>query len=152
MPCIRHVDSRRFGLTCLVLLPALLATAADPVPEPIRPADLDWSSPPGLPELSSGWVIGSEAAAGTYVLRVRLDRGAKIPPHTHPDARHTVVLSGTLHVGFGATFDPTRLVAMPPGTVYVAPAGIPHYIWAKDGDVEYQEAGVGPTATEFLNR
>jgi hypothetical protein len=30
--------------------------------------------------------------------------------------------------------------------VYVAPQGVPHYVYAKDGDVVYQEAGVGPTA------
>jgi quercetin dioxygenase-like cupin family protein len=152
MGCTRYAYSRRVSLTCLMLLPAFLATAADPVPEPIRPADLEWSSPPGLPGLASAWIIGSQAAAGTYVLRVRLGRGARIPPHTHPDERHTVVLSGTLYVGFGEVFDPARLVAMPRGTVYVAPANVPHFLWARDGEVEYQEAGVGPTGTVWAGQ
>jgi hypothetical protein len=26
-----------------------------------------------------------------------------------------------------------------------------HYVWAKDGDVVYQEAGVGVTATIFID-
>jgi hypothetical protein len=31
-----------------------------------------------------------------------------------------------LHVGFGATFDEARLIAIPSGAVYVAPAKVPH--------------------------
>jgi len=39
------------------------------------------------------------------------------------------------------------VIAVPTGAVYVAPANVSHYIWAKDGNVEYQETGVGPTGT-----
>jgi quercetin dioxygenase-like cupin family protein len=81
------------------------------------------------------------------VFRVRLAQGGKIPVHTHPDTRNSTVLSGTLYVGFGDTADETRVVAVPTGAVYVAPANVPHYLWARDGDVVYQEGGVGPTAT-----
>lgn len=76
-----------------------------------------------------------------------LQQGGKIPVHTHPDTRYSTVLSGTLYVGFGETFDESTLVVVPTGAVYVAPAGVKHYLYAKDGDVEYQEGGVGPTAT-----
>ena len=149
---LRLRSSRRCALTGLLLMTALPAAVAEPVPEPILPGALEWASPPSIPGLASAWVIGSEGGAGTYVLRVRLARGARIPPHTHPDERYTVVLSGTLYVGFGAVFDPARLVAMPAGTVYVAPAAVPHYLWARDGDVEYQEAGVGPTGTRWAGQ
>ena len=94
-----------------------------------------------------GLVIGAEKDSGSYLLRVRLARGAWIPPHTHPDERSSTVLSGTLYVGFGEVADEARLVAIPAGGVYVAPANMPHYLWAKDGDVIYQESGIGPTAT-----
>jgi hypothetical protein len=60
------------------------------------------------------------------------------------------VLSGTLYVGFGETFDETKVVAIPSGAVYVAPAEVPHYIWAKEGEVWYQETGRGPTETVFI--
>ena len=43
-----------------------------------------------------------------------------------------------------------KVVAIPTGAVYVAPADVPHYIWAKDGNAEYQEAGEGLTATVML--
>jgi len=61
------------------------------------------------------------------------------------------VLSGTLYVGFGETFDETKVVAIPSGAVYVAPAEVPHYIWAKEGEVWYQEMGMGPIGTVFIH-
>jgi quercetin dioxygenase-like cupin family protein len=81
---------------------------------------------------------------------VRLTAGARIPPHTHPDSRHTTVLTGTLYVGFGEASDDARLVAVPQGGIYLAPANLPHYLWARDGDVVYQESGVGPTGNQFI--
>jgi hypothetical protein len=50
------------------------------------------------------------------------------------------------YVGFGDSVDKLKMVPIPAGGVYVAPAGVAHYIWAEDGDATYQESGVGPTA------
>lgn len=131
----------------LGVLPVGTVYADDAAPAPILPAALHWFSPPGNAAVRAAWVLGAEDRPGAYLLRVRLAADARLPPHAHPDARHTTVLSGTLYVGFGAAFDSARVVAVPVGAVYVAPAGVAHYLWARDGAVEYQEAGVGPTAT-----
>lgn len=119
-------------------------------PEPILPESLRWGGPPNLPELQGAWVLGADQVPGNYILRVKLAAGGKIPPHTHPDERHTTVLSGTIYVGFGERFDATQVVSVPAGAVYVAPANLPHYIWAKEGSAMYQEAGTGPTRTSFI--
>jgi len=128
---------------------ATLAVAASVVPEPILPGSLRWDSPPGNSLVKGAWVIGSERGEGMYAFRVTLGAGGRIPPHTHPDARYTTVLSGTLYVGFGTTADDSQMIAIPPLGVYVAPAGQPHYLWARDGDVVYQEGGIGPTGTDW---
>jgi len=137
--------------TVLVLLAlfgvAVLASADTPVPGPRLPESFVWFSPPGNPGLKATWIVGAEQASGLYALRVRLVAGARIAPHTHPDARYSTVLSGTLYVGFGGTVDESTMVAVPAGGVYVAPANQPHYLWARDGEVVYQETGVGPTGT-----
>jgi quercetin dioxygenase-like cupin family protein len=125
-----------------------MAPVAAPVP--VFPDALPWRSPPGRTGVEAAWVVGAETAPGPYVLRVKLASGAKIPPHTHPDARTTTVLAGTLYVGFGESFDAARAIAIPEGAVYVAPAGVPHFVWARDGAVVYQETGSGPTATSFV--
>jgi len=119
--------------------------------QPILPDALQWRSPPGLPALQAAWVLGAEGKPGPYILRVKLSAHGRIPPHTHPDVRHSTVLRGTLYVGFGEHFDPERVVAVPTGAVYVAPANVAHYLWARDGAVEYQESGVAPTATYMLH-
>ncbi|MSQ98986.1 MAG: hypothetical protein EXR85_06810 [Xanthomonadales bacterium] len=116
-------------------------------PWPILPVSLHWVGVPNAPALQATWVLGSEQAMGAYVLRVRIAANGRIPPHAHPDTRNSTVLSGTLYVGFGESFDESKVLAVPTGAVYVAPADVMHYIWAKDGNVEYQETGVGPTGT-----
>lgn len=124
--------------------------AAQVPPQPLLPEQARWFSPPAVPALRAAWLVGAEQAAGPYLLRVRLAAGGRFPPHTHPDTRYTTVLSGTLYVGFGERADETAVVAVPAGAIYEAPAGVPHWVWAKDGDVEYQESGIAPTATRVL--
>jgi quercetin dioxygenase-like cupin family protein len=117
---------------------------------PILPDKLQWTTPPNIPAVRTAWLLGSEQQVGTYAMRVVLANNGRIPPHTHPDTRYSTVLSGTLYVGLGTKFDAAVMVAVPAGAVYVAPAGVAHFLWAKDGEVVYQEAGMGPTGTKVL--
>lgn len=127
------------------------AVADDGLPTPILPDALHWIDAPGGLPLQAVWILGAESKPEPYLIRVQLKAGGHIPPHTHPDARNSTVLSGTLYVGFGASFDESTLVAIPTGAVYVAPAQVPHFLMAKE-EVLYQEAGMGPTKTMFLKR
>ena len=120
--------------------------------EPILPSSLRWESPPDTPGLQRSWVIGTEHKSGQYILRVKLLSGTRILPHLHPDERNTTVLMGTIYVGFGERFDESKVIAIPAGAVYITPANVPHYIWAKEGDIIFQEAGFGPTKTTFIGR
>ncbi len=143
--------TRLLGMAFLLgSIVSLAAAAQIERPAPILPDTLHWVSPPNLPGVQGAWILGADQKPGPYILRVKLAAGAKIPPHTHPDVRNSTVLSGTVYVGFGDTFDESKVVAVPAGAVYVAPANISHYLWAKDGAAVYQEAGVGPTRTEIL--
>jgi quercetin dioxygenase-like cupin family protein len=144
------MSTKRFAIS-LVLLPAMLAWAQAPAVKPILPETLQWSGPPTIPGLKGAWILGGEKESGMYAQRVTLSAGARIPPHTHPDTRYSTILSGTLHVAFGARPTDADFVAVPAGAVYVAPAGQPHTLWARDGEVTYQEAGNGPTGTQILN-
>jgi quercetin dioxygenase-like cupin family protein len=135
-----------------VSLFARAAMAQTDAPTPVLPDSIRWVSPPNIPGLQAAWILGAEQKPGPYIVRVKLGSGVRIPPHTHPDDRNTTVLAGAIYVGFGELFDETKVVAVPTGAVYVAPADVPHYVWAKDGDAMYQEAGVGPTSTSFIKR
>lgn len=124
-----------------------LAVAQSGEPLPVLPQNLLWISPPNNPLVKVAWVLGADKKPGVYLLRVKMSPDGKIPPHTHPDERNSTVLSGTIYVGFGEVFDASKVVPIPTGGVYVAPANVPHYVWAKDGEAMYQESGFGPTAT-----
>lgn len=135
-------------VTCLLAGLAAGAIAQDK-PAPILPDSLKWSGG-GDGAAQSVMVVGAADKAGLYQQRVRMPAGARIMPHTHPDERISVVLEGTIYVGFGEKFDEAAVVAVPQGAVYVAPAGVPHFVWAKDGPAMYQEGGMGPTGAKFI--
>ena len=144
-------------LNLLLVLSLTLAGGAtadeeNPRPQPIVGDGIEWISPPPIKGLQFAWIQGRENEAGLYVLRVKLAAGARIPPHSHPDRRLSTVLSGTLFVGFGKEFDQNKLVAIESGNAYTAPANMPHFLWAKEGDVVYQETGLGPTATRIIKK
>jgi quercetin dioxygenase-like cupin family protein len=75
-----------------------------------------------------------------------------ITPHTHPDNRYTTVLSGELYAGLGETMDAAKATRYPAGSFFIMPAGQVHYSLARDGEVTYQESGMGPTGTSFLKK
>ena len=128
-----------------------LAIAQNESPTAFVPENFSWRSLPDNPALQSAWVLSDGQEARAYILRVKLAAGGRIRPHTHPDERNSTVLQGVLFIGFGETFEESKVVAIPTGAVCVIPANVPHYVWAKDGDVVYQEAGLGITGTKFLD-
>ncbi len=126
-------------------------TQATP-PAPVMPDAIKWASPATLPGVQNAWVLGAGDKPGPYLLRGKLAQGARIPPHTHPEERNGTVLSGTVYVGFSPTFDESKAVAIPAGGVWVAPANVPHFLWAKDGEAVFQCGGIGPSATSFIKQ
>jgi quercetin dioxygenase-like cupin family protein len=141
-----------FTLLLAAATQAALAQTAPTAPQPVLPDAVQWQGNPAAPGLQAAWFIGVPGKPGLYAQRVRLASGGRIPPHTHPDERISIVLSGTIYVGFGESFDESKVVTIPTGAVYIAPAGVPHYVWAKDGDAVYQETGPGPTDTKINQR
>ena len=134
----------------VIILGSTSAIAQDRPPAPLLPDHIQFVSPPGLPGVQVAQILGDLSRSVPYLVRVKLGPGTRIPPHTHPDERSSTVLKGTLYVGFGETFAESQIVAVPTGGIYVALVGVPHYLWAKDGEVIYQEAGTGPTGVTFI--
>ena len=140
----------------LAAVPAALAAAAFAQGGLVQflPDQIKWTAtPPGITERAQAAVLaGPLDKANPYTQRVHLAAGGVITPHTHPDARHTTVLSGELYVGLGETIDPAKTTRYPAGSFVVMPGGQVHYSLAKNGEVTYQESGMGPTGTSFLKK
>jgi len=113
------------------------------------PEDINFPEmPPGASRTVT--LFGDPRTEGLYVTRTLIPHGAKTMPHTHPDSRTVTVLSGVCYYGRGEEFDESLVIPMPPGSFFTEPAGIPHYIWAKDGDVIVQTTGIGPSGTQII--
>jgi quercetin dioxygenase-like cupin family protein len=64
---------------------------------------------------------------GSYTLHVRYPAGHTVGPHRHKSAEHVTVLSGTLLIGWGDVWDPTKLKEVPVGKFIEVPAGVVHF-------------------------
>lgn len=138
------------GLALLLTL-SLFSVAQAPSLEAIIPTDLTWVDNEAVAGVqNAGPSIGDLAKPGLYASLGKLVRGTVFPAHTHPDGRLTTVVSGVMYYGVGETPEGTDFQAYPAGSVIYTPAGTPHIMWAKDGDIVVQEAGFGPSGAEFV--
>ena len=130
----------------LALLVGLVAAEAQPGPIRVEPVALRWA-PLSNGGGESAQLAGPQDQKGVfYTSRIHLRPGGLVAPHTHPDARYTTVLSGTLYVCTSDAVSAETARAFPAGSFFIMPAGVVHCSWAKDGEVVYQESGIGPTA------
>jgi Cupin len=107
--------------------------------------EMTWRANPQLPGVFSASGVGNPAQGGLYAVFGRMEKGARFPPHVHPDARLTTVIHGTMYLGNGERFDEQTVKAYPVGSVVLTPPNTPHFMWAKEGTVIMQESGTGPT-------
>ena len=113
------------------------------------PQEIEYSGAPD--QLQSAVVFGDPTKPGLYVQRFRFPPGLKVPPHWHPEEMRTVVvLSGTLYYAFGENWDEKKLTAFPPGSFFYEPPHVPHFAWAKDGEVILQLTAIGPSGTTMI--
>jgi hypothetical protein len=83
--------------------------------------------------------------------QVKFPPGFKLRPHWHPEAVRTVViLSGALYYANGEQWDESKLKPFPAGTFFSELPRVPHYAWARDGEVVLQLTGIGPTGTQLI--
>src|SRR6266550_4519138 len=82
------------------------------------PADIQWvDAPPILPAGAKISVLeGDPSKPGYFAMRLKMPDGYKIMPHWHPNVERITVISGTLNMGLGDTFDQSKGHAMTAGT------------------------------------
>jgi ketosteroid isomerase-like protein len=118
----------------------------------IASADLKWG--PAPPMFSAGAkaavVSGDPSQAAPYVIRLQMPAGYKIAPHWHPTDENVTVLSGTIAVGMGDTFDQPAMKDLPAGGYGVIPAQMHHFAMAKT-PTTIQVHGMGPFVLTYIN-
>jgi quercetin dioxygenase-like cupin family protein len=144
---------RTIAAAILVISPLVgFAVHAQPTISRTTPGEIKYEPIQFAPGAEFVYLASDGSKPENYSLRVHLRPDAKIPPHTHPDTRMIVVLSGELFVGSGVKIDPNSGSLLPAGSFFTVPAGMIHWSWAKNGETTYQEFGTGPTATNLTER
>jgi quercetin dioxygenase-like cupin family protein len=116
----------------------------------VTPEELRWA-PGRVPGHEIAPLVGASNKPGPYVERVRFPARSVSQAHSHPEDRSYTVISGTWHVGYGDSYDSTRLKALPPGSYYTEPANVSHFSLTGDEPVVVQISGIGPSATRFVD-
>ncbi len=111
----------------------------------IVPAELKWNKAPNLTGVQNAVGVGDPTQPELYAMFGKMKKGAQFPAHSHPDARITTVVSGTMYYGVGKKFNAASLKPYPAGSVVYTPAGTSHFMWVRDGETIMQETGFGPT-------
>jgi quercetin dioxygenase-like cupin family protein len=118
----------------------------------IAPEAVQWRNFSLVAGVQVSELYGDPDKVGIYTFRVKMQNGAKLQIHTHPDTRVITVLSGTLYAGRGERYDTANETVFSVGSFFSVPAGAPHYTRAGEGEVIYQENGFGPTRFDELQR
>ena len=97
-------------------------------------------------------LFGDSSQGGAWIDRVKIPGGMRALAHTHPQDELVTVIEGTWYLGAGERFDSAKLKAYPAGSFIVIPAGVPHFVAAKDGAVIVQVSGTGKFGTDYLEK
>ena len=112
----------RLSSLLLALVAAGPVAAADTTIHTIPTAQLGWET---TPEGVAFAALEGDRFVEPYMAMVRLPAGLISPAHTKSADMYGVMISGTMtHVPLGA--DPADGAALPPGSYYRVPAGVPH--------------------------
>ena len=119
----------------------------------LTPDEIRWFTPPYYNDgRQRAQLFGDSSAGGTWIDRVKIPGGARVLAHTHAQDELVTVIEGTWYLGEGAKFDSARLKGYPAGSFVIIPAGVGHFVAAKDGAVVVQASGTGKWQTEYLEK
>ena len=118
----------------------------------LAPGELKWGDPPpSLPPGAKMTVVqGDPTQAQPFVVRAQVPAGYKVPPHWHPGVENLTILSGTVALGMGETFDESKMTTVPVGGYASLPAEMRHYFMAKTA-ATFQVHGMGPFVVNYVN-
>jgi quercetin dioxygenase-like cupin family protein len=97
-------------------------------------------------------LLGNSSQGGAWVDRVKMLAGKRVLAHTHPQDELVTVIAGTWYLGEGTKFKPTSLKGYPAGSFIVVPAGVPHFIAAKEVAVIVQLNGNAKFHTDYVEK
>jgi uncharacterized RmlC-like cupin family protein len=119
----------------------------------LTPEQVKWFTPPYYTDgRQRAQLFGDSSQGGIWTDRIKIPAGGRVLAHTHPQDELVTVVEGTWYVGEGRRFNSSKLEGYPAGSFIVIPAGVPHFVAAKNGSVIVQLSGNGKFATDYLEK
>jgi len=97
-------------------------------------------------------LYGDSTQKGPWIDRVKIPAGKHVAAHTHPQDELVTVIDGIWYVGAGDKYDPEKLQAYPAGSFVLIPAGLAHFVAAKESAVIVQLTGVEKSRTDYIEK
>jgi quercetin dioxygenase-like cupin family protein len=116
----------------------------------LQPAQMTWNDLPALPGVKIAVIEGPLTEAVPITFRLKFPANYRVPPHRHPGIEHITIISGTLNIGMGETFDAEKTHALTPGSVAIMPPGTPHFVWTGEETIS-QVHSIGPWSVTYVN-
>lgn len=115
--------------------------------------EVRWFTPPYYNDgRQRAHLFGDSSEGGAWIDRVKIPGGARVLAHTHAQDELVTVIEGAWYLGEGAKFDAAKLKGYPAGSFIVIPAGVPHFVAAKEGAVVVQLSGREKFQTDYLEK
>ena len=119
----------------------------------LTPQEVRWFTPSYYTDgRERAQLLGDSSQGGAWVDRARIPAGKRVLAHTHPQDEPVTVIEGTWYLGEGTKFNLTNLKGYPAGSFIVIPAGVPHFVAAKEGTVIVQLNGNGKFHTDYIEK
>src|SRR3979490_1582257 len=109
----------KLAVLVVLVLAALVAVQPSQAQNAFTPDQVKWApAPPFLPPGAQLAVLEGDpmAATGDFTIRLNMPDGYKDPPLAHPHRENVTVISGTLKVVMGDTFDAGKMMSFGAGS------------------------------------
>jgi quercetin dioxygenase-like cupin family protein len=100
-------------------------------------------------------LMGDPSKPGLYVVENHFLPGRGSRPHFHDQDRLVTVIKGTWYVSLGPesdVYDPSKMIAMKPGSFVFHPAFGHHYDMAKEEEAVVRIVGMGPVKSTNIEQ
>ena len=119
----------------------------------VRPTQVRWFTPTYYTDgRQRAQLYGDSSQNGPWIDRVKIPAGIHVASHSHPQDELVTVIEGIWYVGAGNKYDPAKLQAYPAGSFVLIPAGLPHFVAAKESAVIVQLSGAEKFRTDYVEK
>ncbi len=145
----------RHGVVGLILLGAfslfsVQAKAQHAEHVMLDPSELVWKDLPSLPGVKIAVIEGPLDQPVPIMFRLKVPAQLQGYAPLHPGIEHITIISGTLNMGLGSAFEPSKTRPLGPGSVSIMQPKTHHYVWT-GAETIGQVHSIGPWSVNYIN-